>query len=87
MNYANEHKTPDLFLSAYFLNNHLPILDIQIENRLKKKVIFVFPKNERLAELKEQYKHGIAEANVLEFKKNYQHVQDLLYEAKREYGI
>ena len=82
-----ELKTPDLFLSAYLLNNHLPILDIHIEDRIRKKVIFVFPKNDRLDILKEQYKHGIAEANVLELKKNYQHVQELFYEAKRQFGI
>ena len=80
-------RTPDLFLTAYLLNNRFPILDIQMEERIKKKIIFVFPRNQRMEILREQYKQGIACANVLELKKYYQHVQDLLYEAKREFGI
>jgi hypothetical protein len=80
-------RTPDLFFTAYLLNNDLPILDIQLEERIKKKIVFVFPRNQRLDILKEQYKQGLAQANLLEFKKNYQHVQDLFYDAKRQHQM
>ena len=85
---AEELSTADLFLSALFLTRQHPIQDIRLEQeRIQKKILFVFSKTNKTEVLKEQYKHGIAEANVLELKHNYLHLLDLLHEAKRKFHL
>lgn len=82
-----ELQTTDLFLSAYLLNEKQEIRDVQLDPRFKKKIIFIFPSNSEIEALKNEYKQGFAKANLLEFKKNYQHVQSLFYEAKRQFDL
>ncbi|MFC1617467.1 DUF5659 domain-containing protein [Candidatus Margulisiibacteriota bacterium] len=81
-----ELRTADLFLSAYLLTNGIFIQDIQVEKRMKPKVLFVFEKAKSLENLKVKYKQG-AQTNILKFKKNYHYVQDLLHLTKRKLKI
>ena len=85
MSTHSDLKTSDLFLSAYLLTLHIPLLDVSIERREKPKVVFAFVRNQESLCLTEQFQRGQAAANVLELKKNYQHVQDLLHD--RRWGL
>jgi hypothetical protein len=85
MHVPTDLKTSDLFLSAYLLTLHIPLLDVSIERREKPKVVFAFVRNQESLCLIEQFQRGQAAANVLELKKNYQHVQDMLHD--RRWGL
>jgi len=75
-------RTADMFLSAYLISNNVKLDDVTQEDN---RVIFIFPSNSRSEELFKLFRIGRAKSNVLELKKNYQHLQDLLHESKRTY--
>ncbi|HCT85663.1 MAG TPA: hypothetical protein DF296_10755 [Candidatus Margulisbacteria bacterium] len=77
-------KTTDLFLSAFLINNQIRPSDIITEGSSKKKVIFLFPETKHSIELTKQFKLGQAVTNVLDLKRNLQHVRDMMFDKLRE---
>ena len=81
-----ELKTTDLFMVAYLLNENIQPKRICIEDRenaRRRKIVFFFPRTTQILAQVELFKLGQAQTNIVEFKKNFQYVRDLMFDKLR----
>lgn len=79
-------RTSDIFLSAYLINNKIHPLEVTTEDprkKSRKRIVFVFPQTEDTNRLVTGFKLGTATANIVEFKRNFQYIRDLMFDKLR----
>ena len=75
--------TTDLFEGAYLLTQGMELRDIWTDTNGKRSVIFEFSGN-NIEVLKDEYRQGEAQANVLTFKRSLNELKDRMFCLLRE---
>ena len=73
--------TKDLYEAAYLLSKGMKLSKVLGSN---KSVLLIFEGNNNLDVLKNKYREGKAEANILKFKSQMRDVKDIVFSVLRE---